>query len=161
MIHITLLLVASLVSALAQAPPPSPFKPIEFAVGSCWTGAFPDGKQTDEHCFEWVFDKAFVRDRHVVRGGTPYQGETLYSWDASAKRLVFSYWNSAGQVMPGTVEETPAGVVFLQRLAGGNGPEEIRAVWTRTGADGYTVAVSQRSSGAWTPMWTMEFKRKK
>src|SRR5512144_1524092 len=72
---------------------PSPFAPLEFLVGSCWVGTFPDGKQTDEHCFEWVFDRKFIRDRHTVRGGAPYEGESLYSWDAKANRIAFSYWS--------------------------------------------------------------------
>ena len=59
------------------------FKPIEFVVGSCWTGTFPDGRQTDEHCFDWLFGHRFVRDRHIVRGGPYYEGETIYSWDPS------------------------------------------------------------------------------
>src|ERR1700755_3369496 len=82
----------------------SPFAPLEFLVGHCWRGTFPDGKQTDEHCFEWVYDRKFIRDRHTVRGGAPYGGETLYSWDPVAKRIAFAYWNTEGQMMNGQVD---------------------------------------------------------
>ena len=68
-------------------------------VGDCWVGTFPDGKATDEHCFEWVYDRKFIRDRHVVRNGeAPYFGEALYGWDAKEKRLAFWYWNSVTEL---------------------------------------------------------------
>ena len=93
----TLLTAAAAFSALAlfptQQPQPPDFRPLEFVVGSCWVGTFPDGKATDEHCFEWVYDRKFIRDRHVVRNGeAPYAGEALYGWDPKAKRLAFWYW---------------------------------------------------------------------
>src|SRR4051812_23935066 len=75
------------------------FRPLEFLVGSCWTGTFPDGKATDEHCFEWVFDHKFIRDRHVVgsgEGGGRYQGESLFGWSDKEQRVAFWYWNSNG-----------------------------------------------------------------
>ena len=138
--------------AYAQQPA-SPFAPIEFVVGSCWVGTFPEGKQTDEHCFEWVFDRKFVRDRHVVRGGELYQGETLYDWDAKNKRLAFTYWNSLGMVMHGDVKSTPQSIVFDQ----GDG----RSTWTRTGPDGYHTLVEQKSGDGWKTLWAMDFTRKR
>src|SRR4051812_49896955 len=69
-------------AARAQGARVNPaFKPLEFLVGSCWTGTFPDGKQTDTHCFEWLYDRHFIRVRHVVRGGPPYEGESTYRVD--------------------------------------------------------------------------------
>src|SRR3954453_2757084 len=79
------------------------FRRLEFLVGSCWIGTFPDGKATDEHCFEWVYDRMFIRDKHVVRGGPPYEGESLYRWDPVAKRIAYWYWSSPGLVVTGTL----------------------------------------------------------
>ena len=48
------LLAPALALGLAQAPlaeagpPADAFAPLEFLVGSCWVGTFPDGKATDE-----------------------------------------------------------------------------------------------------------------
>jgi hypothetical protein len=146
---------------LPQAPTPD-FRPLEFLVGDCWVGTFPDGKQTDEHCFEWVYDRKFIRDRHVVRNGkAPYAGETLYGWDAKEKRLAFWYWNSDGEVLVGTVEYRPDSIVFPTRLETDKGIIELRATWTRTGPDSYRVAQSQRAGEAWKPLWAMELKRKR
>jgi hypothetical protein len=137
------------------------FRPLEFLVGDCWIGTFPDGKQTDEHCFEWVYDRKFIRDRHVVRNGqAPYAGETLYGWDARAKRLAFWYFNSEGDVILGTVEYQADSIVFPTRYETDKGPVDLRAAWTRTGADSYRVAQSQREGEAWKPLWGMELRRR-
>ena len=162
----TLLTAAAAFSALAlfptqQAQPPD-FRPLEFVVGSCWVGTFPDGKATDEHCFEWVYDRKFIRDRHVVRNGeAPYAGEALYGWDPKAKRLAFWYWNSQGEVLLGTVEYRPESIVFPTQYETDKGTIQLRATWTRTGPDSYRVDQSQRTSDAWKPLWTMELKRKR
>jgi hypothetical protein len=153
-------------SALTSFPLPQrnapDFRPLEFLVGDCWSGTFPDGKQTDEHCFEWVYDRKFIRDRHVVRNGqAPYAGETLYGWDARARRLAFWYFNSEGDVILGTVEYQGDSIVFPTRYETDKGPVELRAVWTRTGPDSYRVAQSQREGEAWKSLWGMELRRKR
>ena len=102
-----------------QAPS---FKPIEFVVGSCWVGTFPDGKQTDEHCFDWAYGRKFIRDHHVVRGGAPYEGETLYAWNPVERQVVFTYWSSDG--LHGHRQrrrDTTDGAVFPQTLSDGEG----------------------------------------
>jgi hypothetical protein len=157
------LLAASLAMTPAFSPPfiaQTNFRPLEFLVGHCWIGTFPNGKETDEHCFEWVFDHKFIRDRHVVRGGDPYEGESLYRWDETAKRIGYNYWNSAGQMMTGSVEETPEGVVFPQRLETASGTTEMKAIWTRPSPDSYHVWVGQKTGAEWKVLWTMDLKRK-
>ncbi len=145
-----------------QQPPTPDFRPLEFLVGSCWVGPFPDGKATDEHCFEWVFDRKFIRDRHVVRNGEkPYAGETLYGWDQKAGHPTFWYWNSEGEVLTGSVEYRPDSIVFPTRLETEKGTVMLRAVWTHTGPDSYRVQQSQQAGDAWKPLWAMELKRKR
>jgi len=123
-------------------------------------GTFPDGKATDEHCFQWVFDRKSIRDRHVVRNGpAPYAGETLYGWDPENKRLGFWYWNSEGEILTGAVEYASESIVFPTRQVTDQGTVELRATWTHTGQDRYRVEQSQRVGDAWKPLWTMELKR--
>ena len=45
-------------------------KPLEFLVGYCWSGQFPESNQTDTHCYEPVFSGKHLRDRHVVANGS-------------------------------------------------------------------------------------------
>jgi hypothetical protein len=153
-------------STLASFPSPRhtppDFRPLEFLVGHCWTGSFPDGKQTDEHCFEWIYDRKFIRDKHVVRNGkAPYAGETIYGWDAKAKQLAFWYFNSEGEVIVGTVEYRADSIVFPTRYETDKGPVELRAIWTRTGPYSYRVDQSQRAGETWKPLWAMELRRKR
>ena len=133
---------------------------MEFLVGHCWVGTFPDGKQSDEHCFEWVFDHKFIRDRHVVRNGaSPYAGETLYGWDPKEKRLGFWYWNSDGEILRGTVEYTAEAIVFPTEYESKSGPVKLRAVWTPQGRDGYRAEESQRVGKKWKTIMKVDFKR--
>jgi hypothetical protein len=157
---------AAALSALLTFAHPQPvapdFGPLAFVVGECWVGTFPDGKATDEHCFEWVYDRKFIRDRHVVRNGpAPYAGEALYGWDPKEKRLAFWYWNSEGEVLVGTVEYHRDSIVFPTRHETEKGTMELRAIWTRTGPDSYRVDQSQRVGEDWKPLWAMELKRKR
>jgi hypothetical protein len=134
------------------------FGPLEFLVGHCWIGNFPDGKSTDEHCFEWVFDRKFIRDHHVVRGGAPYEGESLYGWDPVAKRLGLWYWNSDGEILQGHVEYKPEGIVFPLAYTTPSGTVQLRAIWTRTD-EGYHIVHSQLANGQWKTQWTMDMKQ--
>jgi hypothetical protein len=155
LIAVALLLLAARTADAQQAP----LAPLEFLVGHCWIGTFPDGKATDEHCFEWMYDRKFIRDRHVVRGGDPYSGETIYMWDAAAKRITFQYYSSAGFVIPGTAIPSAEGIEFPHRQKTAAGEVDAKAVWTRLGTDGYRVWQGQKNAdGTWKTLWTMDLK---
>ena len=53
--------------AVATAAPVDALKPMAFLAGYCWKGEFPGGKQTDEHCFTWLYDGRALRDTHGTR----------------------------------------------------------------------------------------------
>jgi hypothetical protein len=76
----------------------SPLAPLARLEGHCWKREFAEGGSWDEHCFAWAYDGKFLRDTHIVTGKRgPYGGETLYRYDAAAKRIVYS---TATRVMP-------------------------------------------------------------
>ena len=64
---IALVLLLPLVATLAAADVQSAYQPLAFLAGHCWKGSFPGGHRTDEHCFSWIYDGKFLRDRHTVR----------------------------------------------------------------------------------------------
>jgi hypothetical protein len=160
LLWLTVVTTVSLVFVLeAQSPNTPDFRSLQFLIGRCWEGTFPDGKQTDEHCFEWVFDHKFVRDRHVVRhGDAPYAGETLYGWDPKEKRLAFWYWNSDGEILRGTVEYTGKRIVFPTEYDSETGPVELRAIWTPLGPDQYRAEEQQHVGDEWKTLRTMNFR---
>lgn len=145
----------------AQEAKGADFSPLEFLVGSCWVGTFPDGKMTDEHCYEWMYDRKFIRDRHVVRGGRPYEGESLYGWDAANARIAFWYFNSAGQVTTGHFLSDGSAIVIPETLETPRGTVEMRATWTRQGEDAYRIVQTRKEGGEWKVLWTMEMKRRR
>jgi hypothetical protein len=154
-------LVAAPLDAQAPALASADFGALASLVGHCWTGTFPDGRQTDEHCFEWMLDRHFIRDRHVVRGGAPYAGESIYRWDAATKQLAFQYFNSEGQLMTGHGVPTTSGIDFLTSMPSPTGDVELKAAWTRIGPDGFRIWNGQRDGAGWKELWTMEMTRTK
>jgi hypothetical protein len=158
----TLTLMVVLATATTPAPPASgrqALEPLAFLAGSCWSGAFPDGKSTDTHCFEWVYGN-FLRDRHVVRGAkTPYEGETLHAWDPRAGKPVFTYWASDGGYSTGDLEVRGSELVFREQYDSTRDALDIESVWKRAGDDAYSVETRRRRGDGWETMWTMTLRR--
>ena len=145
----------------ADAPAGPDFSPLEFLVGHCWKGEFPDGKATDEHCFTSLYGGHFVRDVHHVRdtaGKVVYEGETTYWWDAKRKGIAWRYLSVQGLVMDGTVAREGQDLVFPATYDAPDGTHEIRAVWTPT-ADGYRAMNSEKTADGWKAQFGVEFKR--
>lgn len=123
----------------AAAPLRAELEPLRFLLDHCWRGEFRNGA-VDTHCFESVYGGQHVRDRHEVAGpGAPYRGETLYSWDGSAKRVGYTYWNSSGGVSRGAMAAKPEGLDFGgETYTGADGRKmTISTMWKKVGADSY------------------------
>ena len=149
----------SLVMAQA-APATNRLEPFSFLAGSCWEGAFPRGNATDEHCFEWLHDGRFLRDRHVVRGAArPYSGETTYVWDAKSGRVVYWYIASDGSFSTGSAEPRGGSIVFPETHVSAQGTRELLNIWTRTGPNAYTVRVVETTASGQKELWSMEMRR--
>ena len=126
-------------AAAVPAPLRAELEPLRFLLGHCWRGEF-EGGAVDTHCFESVYGGQHVRDRHEVTGkGAPYRGETLYSWDGSAKRVGYTYWNSSGGVSRGSMMAKPDGLDFGdETYTGADGRKtKISTMWRKVGADAY------------------------
>lgn len=150
----------AITAPVAFAQPTPDYKPFEYLIGSCWKGTFPDGKQTDEHCFEWMLNKKFFRDRHVVRGGPAlYEGESIYSWDAQGKKITFVYYSSDGLVLNGSASPAADSIVFPSKFSTDKAEIELRSVWTRRGSDAYHVLDSQRTPTGWKITREMDYRR--
>jgi hypothetical protein len=77
----SLLLLLPCFPCFAAADAQAVYQPLAFLAGHCWKGSFPGGKQTDEHCFTWIYEGKFLRDRHTVHGeGQPDSlGESIFN----------------------------------------------------------------------------------
>lgn len=165
--RVAIVALAVLGSAALQAPAApapaaeSPLQSLNFLVGHCWRGTFPDGKSVDTHCFESLYGQ-FVRDRHIVlRDGPDYCGESIYWWDPSAKAVTYRYFNSDGGSSTGTMS------VDGERLRFGNeeytGPDgaiqKFRTAWQREGAQSYVALTEQQKKDGWEEAWKIRFAR--
>lgn len=150
------------VPIIARAEPIEPLRPMGFLANHCWKGAFPDGKQTDEHCFQWLYDGKALRDTHTVRapGRPDYVGETTYFWDAAASRVAYLYIENLGGVSRGTMEATPEALVFPPTQYVANGESmTYRVRWTRQGDDAYEAFSEMQGKDGWAPMFRVTLKR--
>jgi hypothetical protein len=156
------------VAALSATPAPAdiaatPYRPLEFLVGHCWKGTFPDGQVTDEHCFSWIYGGKFVRDEHVVHrgGGKPDGfGESIYLWDGSSRQLQYLYIESAGGYSRGTVSGEGDALVFPPATYLEDGQAQTyRSRWQRAGQDAYDVVTEFQVKDRWVPGFTLHMKQ--
>jgi hypothetical protein len=147
---------------LALAAPEPAYQPLEFLAGHCWKGAFPGGKQSDEHCFSWVYGGKFLRDQHFVRGdGKPDAlGESIYFWNSAAKQLEYLYIESDGGFSRGPVLIDKDSLVFPDTSFVENGKTMVyRSRWQHRGANAYDVVTEFQSQGAWVPGFKMRMEK--
>lgn len=158
---VALCLLGGSVAQASEATPVEALKPLAFLAGYCWNGKFSDGKRTDEHCYEWVYGGKFLRDRHVVSGGSePYQGETLYFWDSESKAIAYIYFNSDGGVSRGTLKAEGDQLLFpAERYNEGGKSREFSTTITRDGEQGYASVTHELKDGARVEAWRTSFKR--
>jgi hypothetical protein len=160
------LLVLAILPAITLAQPKAPpahFQPQAFLAGGCWRGTFPDGKQVDEHCFEWVYDGQFLRDRHTVVGGpAPYGGETIYYFDATTKAVHYLYINVLGGNSRGAVTVKDDTLVFPEESYNdGKQQQTYRSTWRPDGDDAYFVFTELKTPQGWKEAWRVRMQRQK
>lgn len=131
--------------------------------GHCWSGEFPNGKATDEHCFTWVYEGKHLRDVHVVRAddGGEYRGEAIYSWDEKRGQIVYRYWNSDGGYSDGEIVANDGELVSPEeRYTGKDGSEQVfRSTLRIIDHDSYEARTESLRNGKWQEEWTMKFER--
>lgn len=146
------------VSAAAEVKPAA-LEAMQFLVGHCWSAQFPDGS-TDIHCYTSMYQGAFIRDRHLVRGeASDYRGETIYQAGPAAGTISYRYWNSLGGVSDGTLVATAAGMASPKEVhVGEDGSRvEIRSTMVREGEDRYVSVAEEKAGEVLRELWRMEF----
>lgn len=143
--------------------PADPLKPLAFLAGHCWKGTFPGQAQTDEHCFEWLYDGRFLRDRHIVRGDghADYLGETTYYWDATQGQIQYLYIENQGGFSKGGVSPAADGLMFPPTsYVGDDGkPQVYRSHWKRSGDDAYEAINEFRTRDGWSTAWKVTMQK--
>ncbi len=101
----------------AETPPQQSLTMFDRLVGRCYIASVGP-YSTDRHCFEGIYGRKHVRDRHsvTVDGKVVYAGETIYSRDGNS--VVFTYFNTLGGVGHGKASATPGGITFTGSMRG-------------------------------------------
>jgi hypothetical protein len=101
----------------AEAPSQQSLTMFDRLLGRCYVASVGPAS-TDRHCFEGVYGRKHVRDRHsvTVDGKVVYAGETIYSRDGET--VVFTYFNTLGGVGHGKASAAPAGITFTGSMRG-------------------------------------------
>lgn len=106
-------------------------------LGHCYVATIAPGLE-DKHCWSPVYDRAHVRDVHVVsKDGKPvYQGEAIYS--ATPDGLVFVYVNGEGGSGTGraSVEDGTMRFAMDMRGSASGALQNFKGTWKPTG-NGY------------------------
>lgn len=125
----------------------------------CWIGAFDGGDLRDERCFTPMQGGKQWRDTHNVVG-TGYGGETIYAWDAAARRLDIAYYANDGGLMRGVAMLTPEGFDLSEaRYVGADGGEQrLRSRYVRT-AQGFDAITEREEGGVWRPFMRIRYVR--
>jgi hypothetical protein len=155
-------LALSCLAGTARAEPVELLEPLSFLAGHCWKGTFADGKQTDEHCFAWLYDGRVLRDTHTVRapGKPDGVGESTYYVNSAGNHVEFLYVENGGGFSHGIVESLPGALLFpdTQYIADGEALV-YRARWTRQGDKAYEAWSEAQTPDGWSTMFRLAMKR--
>lgn len=147
--------------AVAAAATEPGLEPLAFLAGHCWKGTMPNGTDTDEHCFAWVYEGRYLRDKHVVRSGEKavYEGETIYYWNAAARQVEYLYITAhGGHALGRMVPEAEALAFPAAVLVTAAKPFGFRGRWKRLGDDAYEVLREYETEKGWMPV-TMRMQK--
>jgi hypothetical protein len=145
--------------AVAADAQTNPLEPLAFLAGHCFTGKSANGKDVDEHCFQWLLGGKALRDAHVVRGPghADYHGETTYYWDSIARRIQYLYIESDGGLMSGSVVPAHEALMFPASSFIENGKAlTLRVRWTLLPDGGYEAWSEVQDKGSWRTMFRMK-----
>lgn len=156
---LALALLATPVAASAALEPH--FAPLEFLAGHCWRAPFPDGKQHDVQCYESLYGGKLVKSEHVVLGSEPrYEGTTIFSWDASGKRIRFHYFTSTGAVSEGYFASGADGISIPERHVAKDGKvTEMESSYKPDGQYAYRVVTREKTAKGWVERMNMRYVR--
>ena len=139
-----------------------PLQPLAFLAGHCFKGEVANGKDVDEHCFQWIYGGKALRDTHVVRGAghADYAGESTYYWDSLARRIDYLYIENQGGIMRGSVEPADGALVFPATSFVGDGIAlTIRVRWTILADGSYEAWSEMQDKDDWRTMFRVKMAK--
>ena len=130
-------------------------EPLRPYLGKTWRGEFknstPEKPVIDIARWERALNGRAVRILHSINAGQ-YGGETLVTWDAARKSIVYHYFTTAGFTTTGTMRVVDGKVISHEVVQGeAQGTTEVRATG-EVRADGSMTSKSEYlKNGTWQP----------
>ena len=159
---VALALAPSFLASAAEPALDPHFQPLAHLIGHCWRATFPDGKQRDLQCFESMYGGKLIGNTHMVQGSDPlYQGQTIFSWDDTNKRIRFHYFTSTGAVSEGYFVAGADGAMTIpERHVGKDGTViELENAHRRDGDQAYRVTTRQKGKDGWKQVMDLRYVR--
>ena len=130
-------------------------RPMQFLTGRTWRGTFAASTKErplhDVLSAEQILNDKAVRLLHSINDGV-YGGETLVTWDADAKNLVYVYITSAGFYSRGVITSTDDGYVASETVIGNaNGTTRVEATTRRIDDGRFVVTSRYLTNDEWVP----------
>ena len=150
----SLLLACAIAAARAAAAEPDPKLALLLPlVGKTWRGTLsPAGAAkpvVDVHRFDLVLGGRAVRSSHSINDGE-YGGETLFTWDAEKKAIVYTYVTTGGFYTTGTIEPEAGGFKSREIVHGTTGGVREVEATSRVLPDGHLHVKSRHlKDGQW------------
>jgi hypothetical protein len=152
------LVIASVCHALAADAPSSlipqlePFRPY---LGKTWRGEFknstPDKPVIDVSRWERALNGQAIRTLHSINRGE-YGGESIITWDAAKKSLVYHYFTTAGFITVGTMTISDGKIVSHEKVSGeAGGVTEVRATNEILPDGSMSTKSEYLKNGTWEP----------
>lgn len=147
----------SLVALAADVPSTlipqlEPFRPF---LGKTWRGEFknstPEKPVVDVSRWERALNGKAIRTLHSINRGE-YGGESIITWDAAKKSLVYHYFTTAGFITLGTMTVTDGKIVSHEKVSGeAGGVTEVRATHEILPDGSMSTKSEYLKNGTWEP----------
>src|SRR5437899_255878 len=122
-------------------------KPLEFLIGT-WSGQGESaklGKYTEEHVFEWMQDRNFIKAEYTLKtdGKVAWTSTSIIGYDLQKKKLVAFVFGRNGAIARGEEirSDGKGTVVFESQVSGFGVIEEDRVTQTKVDDETLTSVV--------------------
>lgn len=137
-----------------QAPLDANLEPLRPWLGKTWKSQPSDAgdkPKIDVARWERALNGKAVRILHSINDGE-YGGETIITWDAAKKAVVYHYFTTAGFTTNGTMTFDGGKVLTNEKVSGNaGGVAEVRGTGEMTGDGTFRMKTEYLKDGKWQP----------
>jgi hypothetical protein len=132
--------------------------------GSCWVGTFPDGKTEHRQCYTTQFGRflrgtAALRVRQEGELQLVFEGDSVFAWDESRRKIVYYIWGADGSHRQLEAEYLGDELAFPVPDKSDATKVAYRSVWRRIDSDTFEVRRERPSGDGWGAELKVVYRR--